>query len=641
MKSVGARPVPPVPSESPAGSPSSRPERILVCLGPSPFGERLLREGLRMARASGGELWALHVEPLLPRQGEADRLSMEGNLRLAEELGAQLFVRPGDDVAAVAADFARRHGVTRIVAGKPLLPRWRTLLRGTLVDRMIRLSGSISVVAFSGVEPAPSSRGDGPSPRAYGGGLALALAATAVGLPLSRVMAPANVVMVYLAAVLVAALFLGRGPSAVTAVVGVLAFDVFLVPPYYTLAVADSQYLVTFAGLLGVGLVVSGLASRAREQAREAMRREEEALALHAFSRDLAAAASREAVVAAVTEHLSRMLGWDSALFLTDGSGGLRAVTPLPPTAGLEAMVGDVHRLGRSQETTGGALGLPLEVPGEKVGVLVLFPRQGSRSGRLRDTVVLQTAQALHHLLLDERAREAELLQVREKIQTALLNSISHEIRTPLSSITGVLSSLRGGAKAFAFDEASRAALIETAWSEARRLNGLVGNLLGMSRLEAGALRLAPEPCDPAEIVAHVLDQMRERLEGREVETELPRETCLVAVDFIFFSLVLVNLVDNALKYSPPDSPIALAVRPLGSASLVFDVLDRGPGIPEAFREKVFEKFFRLAPDGGGTGLGLAISKGIVEAHGGTLEALPRRGGGTVMRVTLPEAVEP
>ncbi|QTX32467.1 DUF4118 domain-containing protein [Aminithiophilus ramosus] len=634
MKSVDAHPVP---SESPA----SRPERILVCLGPSPFGERLLREGLRMARASGGELWALHVEPPLPRQGEADRLSMEGNLRLAEELGARLFVRPGDDVAAVAADFARRHGVTRILAGKPLLPRWRTLLRGTLVDRMIRLSGSISVVAFSGVEALPPSRGDGPSPRAYGGGLALALAATAVGLPLSRVMAPANVVMVYLAAVLVAALFLGRGPSAVTAVVGVLAFDVFLVPPYYTLAVADSQYLVTFAGLLGVGLVVSGLASRAREQAREARRREEEALALHAFSRDLAAAASREAVVAAVTEHLSRMLGWDSALFLADGSGGLRAVTPLPPTAGLEAMVGDVHRLGRSQETTGGALGLPLEVPGEKVGVLVLFPRQESRSGRLRDTVVLQAAQALHHLLLDERAREAELLQVREKIQTALLNSISHEIRTPLSSITGVLSSLRGGAKAFAFDEASRSALIETAWSEARRLNGLVGNLLGMSRLEAGALRLALEPCDPAEIVAHVLDQMHERLEGREVETELPREACLVTVDFIFFSLVLVNLVDNALKYSPPGSPLALAVRRCGSASLVFDVLDRGPGIPEAFREKVFEKFFRLAPGGGGTGLGLAISKGIVEAHGGTLEALSRRDGGTVMRVTLPEAVEP
>ncbi len=621
-------------------------ERILVCLGPSPFGEGLLQEALRMARSSGAELWALFVDVPTARLDALSKAALEGNLRLAEELGVKLFIRSGEDIAVTVVDFARRHGVTRIVVGKPLAPRWKALFGGTLVDRMIRLSGPIDVVALSRADEErlsrPLTEGRKKVPWSYLGGAALVAVATVAGLPFSRVMSPTNIVMVYLAAVLVAALFLGQGPSILTAVLGVLAFDVFMVPPYYTLVVTDSQYLVTFAGFLGVGLVVSGLASRAREQAREARRREEETLALYAFSRDLASAAGRNELVRAVTDHLSRTLGWDSALFLADEGGGVVPLSGGPtflPEPIVEA-VGDVFRHGRSRELEGGLLCLPLKVKGRKVGVLALAPKEKGRSGRLRDAFVLQVAQALERIALDERALAAERVQVREKIQAALLNSISHEIRTPLSSITGVLSSLRRGEEAFVVDGEARSALIETAWSEAQRLNSLVGNLLNMSRLESGGLQTAPEPCDPAEIVAHALALMGERLEGRPVETELPGETCLVSVDFALFSLVLVNLLDNALKYGPPQSPLVLRVRREGEA-LLFEVLDRGPGIPEPFREKVFEKFFRLPSASGGTGLGLTICRGIVEAHGGTIEAVPRQGGGTAMTIRLPGVIEP
>lgn len=623
------------------GNRAPRSERFLVCLGPSPFGAGLLKEARDMARVAGAELWAITVDVEGSRLDGLSRAARKTNVRLAERLGVRLFVRSGTDVARTVAAFARRNGVTRIVVGKSLDSPWKTLLRGTLTDRLIRLSGSIDVVALSRREgeAEPSLKGKGKSLGAYGCGAALALAATALGLPFSRVMAPTNVVMVYLAAVLVAAVFLGRGPSVLTAVLGVLAFDVFMVPPYYTLVVADSQYLVTFVGLLGVGFVVSGLASRAGERAQEARRKEEEALALYAFSRDLAAAAGREELLGVVTEHLFR-LGWESTLILAGEDLRSQSGRPGHPRDIPAETVEDVLRHGRPRELENGQLCLPLEVQERRVGVLILHGSSGERPEGLRDAFVLQIAQSLERIVLDERARTAELAQAREKIQAALLDSVSHEIRTPLATITGVLSSLRRGDKAVVSDDIARSALIETAWTEAERLGDLVGNLLNMSRLEGGGFQLDRAPCDPSELVAHVLGRMGERLEGWTIETELPQETCLIDVDFPLLSLVLVNLLDNALKYGSVDVPVLIRGWSEGR-DFLFSVADGGPGIPESFRERIFEKFFRLPTSAGGTGLGLTICRGIVEAHGGAIAAGPRSEGGTVMTMRLPEVIVP
>jgi two-component system sensor histidine kinase KdpD len=213
-------------------------------------------------------------------------------------------------------------------------------------------------------------------------------------------------------------------------------------------------------------------------------------------------------------------------------------------------------------------------------------------------------------------------------LQTALLNSISHDLRTPLVSITGALSSLRE--KSLKISQEDRASLLETAHGEAERLNRLVGNLLNMTRLEAGAIHLRLEPCDVQDAIGAALEQLGGRLEKRPVKINLPEDLPLITMDFALFGQALVNLLDNAIKYSPKNTPIDVNVSQTPN-TVNIDICDRGIGIPPEDLERVFDKFYRVQrPESvNGTGLGLAICKGIVEAHGGTIQALNRPGGGT------------
>jgi two-component system sensor histidine kinase KdpD len=246
-----------------------------------------------------------------------------------------------------------------------------------------------------------------------------------------------------------------------------------------------------------------------------------------------------------------------------------------------------------------------------------------------------QAAQAIERVQLAQEAAQAQLLRETEKLQTTLLNSISHDLRTPLASITGALSSLRDDA-AF-LDEADRTILINTAWEQAGRLNTLLGNLLEMTRLEAGAMRVRLEPCDVQDLIGVALAQLGERLEGRKIELELPDNLPLVPLDFVLMVQVLVNLLDNAAKYSPPNQPVSLRAY-LAGDQLQLEVLDRGPGVAAQELERIFNKFYRgYQPNGiSGSGLGLSISKGIVEAHHGRIWAEPRPGGGLIVGLTLP-----
>ncbi len=253
---------------------------------------------------------------------------------------------------------------------------------------------------------------------------------------------------------------------------------------------------------------------------------------------------------------------------------------------------------------------------------------------RTLDAFANQVALAIERARLVDQAQQAELLEATEKLQTALLNSISHDLRTPLVSITGVLSSLEEDPM---MDEAIRHSLIVTAREEADRLNRLVGNLLNMTRLEAGAMRIHAEPCDVEELIGSTLEQFGSRLEDRKVMIDLPQDLPLVPMDFVWIGLVMLNIIDNAMKYSPPDSPIEIHAGVHGEV-LEISVADRGIGIPPEDLERVFNKFFRVQrPDVvAGTGLGLSISKGIVEAHGGMIWAENHSGGGTIIKIHLP-----
>ncbi|HEX7588523.1 MAG TPA: DUF4118 domain-containing protein, partial [Anaerolineae bacterium] len=633
-------------------------ERLLVCVSPGALSERLIRAARRLAGELDAEWFALYVEtPGSARLPQAQRDRIVKTLRLAEELGARVLTMASGAVAETVLQYARAHNITKIIAGKPVRSRWIELLRGSVVDQIIRQSGNIDVYVISGegeLSPVVQTRDWQPHRpwRRYLIALALVAGATLLGYPVRTVIDPSNLVMSYLLVVVVAAIYLGRGPSVVAAVGGVLAFDFFFIPPAFTFAVANTQYLLTFVGLLTVSLVISNLTVRVREQAEDAQLRESQATELYEFTRALAATSGVADILPAAMKHVSQTFTCEVVILLpAGGTVKPRALSPGLTLGNKELTVAawafqHGEAAGRDTPTSPGAAFqyVPLKTSRGVVGVLGMkSPNPDSHltsdQRRLLSSFANQTAVAIERAQLAEQARQTQLSQATEKLQTALLNSISHDLRTPLVSITGALSSLLD--EGTPLDQATRRSLIETASDEAARLNHLVGNLLDMTRVEAGAMRMAQESCDVTDLIGASLDRLPKALEGRRVNLHIPAGLPLVPMDFVLMSQVLVNLLDNALKYSPPTGPIDLEASVDGN-DLQISVADRGVGIPPEDLVRVFDKFYRVQrPDGViGTGLGLAICKGIVEAHGGKIEAKNRGGGGTTVIVSLPLAKE-
>jgi two-component system sensor histidine kinase KdpD len=430
-----------------------------------------------------------------------------------------------------------------------------------------------------------------------------------------------------------------------------LAFDFFFVPPQLTFTVYDTEYLLTFGSLLAVGLVISYLTVRAREQAESAQRREIDTTTLYELSRELSIAEGLEEILSAISSNVSRTFGREVMIFLPDARGnGTLETASNPSNVKLDeneyavAVWSFQHgqSAGRGTETlTASATRyIPLKTPHGVVGVLGIKPKDTTShltpdQRRLLETFASQAALAIERAQLAGQAQQSQLLQATERLQTALLNSISHDLRTPLVSITGALSSLAEAGSTMAAD--IRQSLIETALEEADRMNRLVGNLLNMTRLEAGALQVLKQPGDVQDAIGTALHNLGERVEERQVLVDVPENIPLVPMDFVLILQVLVNLIDNSLKYSPPDKPIEIQVTH-NDGEVQIHVSDRGVGIPASDLERIFDKFYRVQrPENvSGTGLGLSISKGIVEAHGGRIWAENRRGGGAILSIALP-----
>lgn len=641
-----------IPGPWPAG------ERLLACISPSPLSERLVRRTSRLADQVNGEWFALHVEtPEDSVLSQAERDHLARNLRLAEELGGHAMVLPGSSVVATILQYARQHNITKIVVGKPIRPRLAELARSGLVDQLIRKSGDIDVyvVSHDAAARQPARRGTWrPSGRlsSYLGSLALVVMSTLVGEPIQRIISPINLVMIYLMAVVLAAVWLGRGPAMLAAALSVLAFDFFFVPPRFTLTVADTEYLITFAGLFIVGLVIGTLAVRAREHADAAQARAIQTSAMYEFSRDLAAANDLEATMQVVIQHVGGLFGRTTAILLPDG-GKLVARALSPGLILDESDLGVAtwafqqgQMAGRGTNTLPAAAirFVPLKTQRGVVGVLGIRPADPNSyltadQRRLLESFVSQAALAIERVQLAAQAQQAHLLQATEKLQGALLNSISHDLRTPLVSITGALTTLESDGEALAAD--TRRNLVQLAREEAERLNRLVGNLLDMSRIEAGALRVRRAAGDVQELIGAALERFDVALADRQVQVHVPADLPAAPMDSVLIVHVLTNLVDNALKYSPPASPIEIVCRATRDQVLI-SVADRGSGIAAENLERVFDKFYRVQrPDAApGTGLGLAICRGIVEAHGGRIWAENRPGGGTTFTVALPLLVD-
>ena len=475
-------------------------------------------------------------------------------------------------------------------------------------------------------------------------GLLLVAAATGLGALVNPYIHPANLIVIFLLSVVLAAVYLGRGPSIMVSILGVVAFDYFFVPPRLTLAVADTEYLLTFIGLLAVSLVISQLTATLRGQSEAVQRREVETVELYELGRDLTVAANLDAVAQAAISHVGQTFSREVVMFLpVKDALKVYAISPGLAISDNEQAVAmwvfeHGQEAGRGTETLPEASMRyqPLKTTQGVVGVLGVKPIDPARhltrdQYRTLDAFVNQIGLAVERASLVEQARQAELLEITDKLQTALLNSISHDLRTPLVSITGALSSLAD--EQIVLDANARRSLIETAGEEADRLNRLVGNLLDMTRLESGAMRFKKEALDIQDVVGSALEELGGRLGKRKIDIDIPSELPLVQLDFVLVERVLVNVIDNALKYSPADTSIEIKAHAAG-AFLEIEVA----GIPPEDLTRIFDKFYRVQrPDNvSGTGLGLSISKGIVQAQGGFIAAENRPGGGTIITISLP-----
>lgn len=465
----------------------------------------------------------------------------------------------------------------------------------------------------------------------------------------------ANLIMVYLLGVVVVAARYGRGPSVLSSFLSVVLFDFCFVPPQFSFAVSDSQYLVTFAVMLLVALVISSMTASIHQQARVAGHRERRIASLYAMSRELAATRGEENILKISVRHLAEVFDAQAVVLLPDGAGHIVfpdgegiAQSCHGSDLGVAQWVFDHEQmagLGTDTLPGGDLLYLPVAASSGAIGVLGLLPLNPARLAlpeqrRLLDAFVSQIALALERVRLASEAHSVQMKMETERLRNSLLSAISHDLRTPLAAIVGASSSLVMDGGRLGAD--ARHELSQTIYDEAMRMAGLANNLLDMARLQAGAvvLNLQWQPLE--EVVGGALAGLTSRLADHPVTVRLPQDLPLVEIDSLLIERVFVNLLENAVKYTPRGTPIEILAQS-ASGEMIVTVSDWGRGIPVGEEDRIFEKFHRVFREGnqGGAGLGLAICRSIVEAHGGRIWADNPPAGGAAFHFALPLTESP
>ena len=646
-------------------------ERMLVCIGPEGTAENLVRAAYRLAQSQKAEWIVVYVETAkLQRLSREQRDTVLRTLKLAEELGAETVTLYGHQLADEVISYARNCNATRIVLGKPTLSGWKRWLMGSLVDTIVRQARDIDIHVVGKESDFLSKTRENPyfsRSRLYLGlasedqgkmfkwrsGYPWAVIATAICTFIARLMYDhfdqANLIMVYLLGVVVVAARYGRGPSVLSSFLSVVLFDFFFVPPKFSFAVSDTQYLVTFAVMLMVALVISSMTASIHHQVKIAGHRERRIASLYAMSRELTATRGEENVVRTAVKHLADVFESQAVVLLPNEAG--RIVYPGNEGIAQSCHGSDLsiaqwvydheHMAGQGTDTLPGGevVYLPLKAA-SMIGVLALLPLNPVRLAlpeqqRLLDAFVSQIALALERVRLATEAHNTQIKMETEQLRNSLLSAISHDLRTPLAAIVGASSSLvRDGER---LDAHARHELSQAIYDEAMRMAGLANNLLDMARLQAGAVVLNRQWQPLEEVVGGALAALKSRLANHPVTIKLPHDLPLVEIDSLLIERVFVNLLENAVKYTPPGTPLEIsAVTEAGE--MVVNVSDQGPGIPPGEQQRIFEKFHRIDHEGnqGGAGLGLAICRSIVETHGGRIWADNVPTGGAAFHFVLP-----
>ncbi|NOV30168.1 sensor histidine kinase KdpD [Methylomonas sp. ZR1] len=653
-------------------------ERLMVCIGPNVLAERLVRAGKRLATSLRSAWIVVYVEtPELARLPAEKRDGILRVLRLAEQLGAETVTLSAPEMSEALIRFARERNINKIVVGKPSRRGWRRWLLGSVVDVLISHAHNINIYLLGSPQlgereeleaelslfkksPLPGLRQRIPSKtrrryRGYLWAMGVTLLCTAVGKMLFGKVELANVVMVYLLGVVFVATHFGRGPSVLASLLSVGVFDVLFVQPFYSLSVADSQYLITLLAMLVVAFVISNLMVNVRAQAKVAAHRERRAAALYAMSKELAVAQSEQQIVATAVKHLYAEFSSRNVILFANPGG--RLVYPkqhsLPQSLrgtdlSVAQWVYDHNEMaGHGTHTLPGsaAIYFPIQDEDKAIGVLALLPVNLRRvflpeQQKLLETFLRQIGQAVARLRFAEQAKSTQLQIEAERLRNSLLSAISHDLRTPLSTIIGSASALvedEGHLQAQHRLELGRAI-----YDEAERMANLVNNILDMARLDAGVVELNKQWHPVEEIIGTVLTRLQKHLAGRKVSVSLPPGIPLVFVDAVMIEQVLINLLENAVRYTAAGSELEVFAQYVGN-TMEISVADHGPGIPKGLEDKLFEKFYQARHESAqsGVGLGLAICRAIVEVHGGRIRANNKPGGGAIFTFALPNDESP
>jgi two-component system sensor histidine kinase KdpD len=638
-------------------------DRIMVAVGPDQQAEQLVRAGKRLADALDSEWTVVYVEtPALLRLSEAQRNRRIDVLRLAESLGAETVTLDGPTAAATLLEYAQTRNATRVIVGAPKRRGWRAWLRPSTSTQLLRHARGFDLTAIALPEQAESQRA--PRSRAtvadsspirwprYGWALVTTLLCSAVAFGLYPRFELANLVMVYLLGVTVAGLRFGRGPAVMTAILNVAAFDFFFVPPRFSFAVSDVQYLLTFSVMLTIALVIANLVASVRQQTRVAGARERRTALLYAMSRELAATRGISGMARVAVRHLAEVFQIKAVVLLPDAEGKLHYPRDRPlensfrsADLAVAQWVADHSRqAGLGTDTLPAATGLYLALGDERqrLGVLAVLPSNPRRvllpeQRHLLETFASQIGLALERARLAEVAEAAGLAAERESLRNTLLASISHDLRTPLAVMAGAGSTLaEHGAK---LDEATRFSLAHSIETKAREMSELVSNVLDLMRFESGQVVLRRDWETLDDLVGTALQRLEVRLAGHAVELRMAPELPPVYVDATLIVQLFANLLDNAAKYTPAGTRVSVSAVADGAFVRVV-VEDDGPGLPPGEPARLFDKFQRGNGEGTvvGVGLGLAICQAIVRAHGGEIEAQRRAGRGARFEFTLPSS---
>ncbi len=626
-------------------------QKILVCVGHDALSARVIRHAKRMAARAKTSWYAMYIETgRHERLSDKAKLTVDRNLRLAEKMGARIVRIAGGNAVEEILNYAHQHGFTRIVVGhksKSGAMRW---LRGSLSAQLIEQGAGVEIttVAEDFVPEASDTNlwkyyfG---KPSNYLSALGILAVATMIGLPFRGQVDPDNLTMIYLTAVVLIAARYGTTPSILASFVSVVAFNFFYTEPIYTFSFIDPGYYYTFSVMLITSLIVGSLASKLSLQARQSRKRAAEISTFYALTRELSSVRGIENMMEVAIKHIRDAFEMEAVIFLDD-KNELVVVPAHSPARELKEesvahwVLKNAQIAGHNTDTLPSARGvyMPLIAESETFGVLGLMPTHKGYVLTNREISQLETfasliASALGRARRADEAENAKVESESEKLRNVLLSSVSHDLRTPLASITGAASSALMLKEKLPKEVTE---LLASIHSQAARLAKLVTNLLAATSLESGTVRLNKQPYFIQEVIGSALVRVAESKGNRSIQTAIAEGLPLIEMDGLLMEQLLVNLLDNAIRYTADTGVITITAEKDADA-LRLCVSDNGQGLPVGDEEKIFEKFYTQGHSTeGNAGLGLAICRGIMTAHGGMLMAKNNKTGGASFTFTLP-----